>query len=155
MKLEWAWKYRLLLSGMIAAYIFTWGCIGSHVRSNLKEKTIPINTPFLLKVEHLKDINQQQQTWVGTVYTRIVNKWYCRGKTYVYVKNMEDKKLKKGDLVYCNTSIYPIKNTQHPGEFNYEAYSKINGIFYNMSLDQQSAFLKIGNAVDAIIDILQ
>ncbi len=155
MKLEWTWKYRLLLSGMISAYIFTWGCIGSHVRSNLKEKTIPINTPFLLKVEQLKDSNQQQQTWVGTVYTRTGNKWNCKGKTFAYVKMMEDKNLKMGDRLYCNASIYPIKNTHHPGEFNYETYSKINGIFYSMSLDQRNAYLKIGNAVDANRDKFQ
>lgn len=152
MKIEWAWKYRLILSGMIAVYIFTWGCISSNLRSNLKVKATSINTPFLLKAEEQK-VSYQQQKWIAVVYTRNGNKWQYRGKTYVYFKNMKAEKLKRGDLLYCNASIHPIKNTQHPGEFNQESYSKMNGIFYSMSLDYQETYMQIGNDISSKGDV--
>lgn len=45
------------------------------------------------------------------------------------------------------------KNTQHPGEFNQESYSKMNGIFYSMSLDYQETYMQIGNDISSKGDV--
>ncbi|MFN6321688.1 MAG: ComEC/Rec2 family competence protein [Bacteroidota bacterium] len=150
------WKFKLFLSFVIAIYISTWGCISSQLRSNLKKKAMPIDTPYIIKIHETKSSGQAHQKWTASIYTRCNTKWILKGKTFLYINNnIKDEIFKNGDLFLSNQYVSLIKKMHHPGEFDFEQYSKINGFFYTVSFDNGNAFIKMGNNLSPLEKIIR